>query len=129
MDIELPFTLEEILRGLDAEEWGPLSEAKDEDGEVRFLFVGTVFNIMPSGKYYHIGAMSNVTPCPTCGGDGCSECNQTGSLEVLADETFYRKVELLRREAEKRGRIISFENGDGDPCDLFFVEYRYTEST
>ena len=124
MDIELPFTLEEILRGLDAEEWVPMSEA--EDGEVRSLFVGTVFNIMPSGKYYTPWSMGNVTPCPTCGGAGCDECDQAGSLEVLADELFHRKVEMLRREADRQGRTVSFENGE-DPCDLFFAEYRYAE--
>lgn len=44
---------------------------RDEDGElVASLFLGTVFGLTPSGKYYLPFACSNVEPCPRCNGSG-----------------------------------------------------------
>lgn len=43
----------------------------NEEGEkVRSLYIGNVFQLMPSGKYYQPWARSNVTPCPRCKGKG-----------------------------------------------------------
>lgn len=36
------------------------------EGLVKSEFMGTVFQIMPSGKYYLPFACGNVTPCPQC---------------------------------------------------------------
>ena len=34
------------------------------------VFIGTVFSLMPSGKYYQPFACSNIDPCPACSGTG-----------------------------------------------------------
>ena len=41
-----------------------------DEGKCRMLFIGTVFRIMPSGKFYMPWACSNVEPCPRCKGGG-----------------------------------------------------------
>lgn len=63
----------------------------------KWEFIGTVFNLAPSGKYY--------MPWTT---------NQTAD-DVRKDEAFYAALDEV---AEKHGGYISA--GDGDPCDLFF---------
>ena len=54
----------------------------DDDRQmVQSVFLGTVFSIMPSGKYYMPWACSNVEPCEECKGEGwkgmttCEYCN------------------------------------------------------
>jgi len=59
-------------------------------------YVGTVFNVMPSGKYY-MPWSTNVT-----------------EREANLDEAFTDGMEAY---AFKRG--FWFENGEGDPCDMF----------
>ncbi len=52
----------------------------EEDGIVyKELYIGTVFNNLPSGKYYTCFANSNVNPCQTCKGTGVilnKHCNE-----------------------------------------------------
>ncbi len=62
-------------------------------------FLGTVMALYPSGKYYVAWACNNVT---------AGEVEKDGA---------YR--DAMEAEAEKHGGWI--ENGDGDPCDLFFA--------
>ena len=62
-------------------------------------FLGTVFTIMPSGKYYMPWACSNVT-----------------ESEATQDEAY---MLALERAAEKHGGWVM--SGEGDPCDLFFA--------
>lgn len=69
--------------------------------EKESCFLGTVFSIMPSGKYYMPWANSNVT-----------------ESEAYRDEVF---MEVLEEIAHKHGGYI--EAGEGDPCDLFFRRY------
>ena len=70
---------------------------KDFDGETRAeCFLGTVFGLMPSGKYY----------MPWC-------TNQT-SRDVIRDSLY---MEALEEIAEEHGMYIT--SGEGDPCDLF----------
>jgi hypothetical protein len=57
--------------------------------------------LCPSGKYYTPFACSNVT-----------------DAEAEADEEWY---EAAKAGLEAIG--ASLESGDGDPCDLFAVEY------
>ena len=52
-------------------------------------FLGTVFGLYPSGKYYQPWACSNVDPCPSCKGSGkskrvkdCATCGGSGSRVV-----------------------------------------------
>lgn len=64
-----------------------------------YCYLGSVFSVMPSGKYYTAWACSNAT-----------------EREAERDE---RYMEALEKVARKYGGWI--EPGEGDPCDLFFV--------
>lgn len=76
------------------------SESMWDKGEYfGYCYLGSVFCIMPSGKYYTPFACSNVT-----------------EREAERDE---RYMEALEKVANKYGGWI--ESGEGDPCDLFFV--------
>ncbi len=69
----------------------------DDDGNINgTTFLGTVFDLAPSGKFY-MPWTSNQTE------EDCDE-----------DEKFYAALDEV---AEKHGMYI--ENGEGDPCDLF----------
>lgn len=60
--MELGFDLEVALKELTTQE-------PDREGTVR-VFVGTVFSLTPSGKFYMPWASSNVAGCPGCHGTG-----------------------------------------------------------
>lgn len=64
---------------------------------VERMYLGTVFEIYPSGKYYTPFANSNVT-----------------KDEVKKDEAFLKQIEL---ELDTIGAYLV--SGDGDPTDLF----------
>lgn len=88
---------------------------KTGDGErVESVFLGTVFDIMPSGKYYMPWASGNVALCPRCKGKGCDYCGHLGSREAYEDELM---GEALEEEADRLGCFT--ESGEGDPCDIF----------
>jgi len=62
------FDLGAIRAELDASDW---EEDFDNPGtETRQVFLGTVFALTPSGKYYLPFACSNVDACETCQGTG-----------------------------------------------------------
>lgn len=61
-DIELGFDPKSVYDEL-------MGEEPDDEGIVR-VFLGTVFNLYPSGKYYTPYANGNVTLCPACNGSG-----------------------------------------------------------
>ena len=96
-----------------------------EGNKVQSVFLGTVLDLMPSGKFYLPFACSNVEPCPRCKGTGkhsiypqsCDLCQGMGSREVFEDELMN---EALERVAESYGCFI--ESSEGDPCDLFLVQ-------
>jgi hypothetical protein len=75
----------------------PISDGMN-DTPYYATFIGTVFAIMPSGKYYTPWACSNVD-----------------MEEAARDEIFREELESV---AEEHGGWI--ESGEGDPCDLFF---------
>ncbi len=58
---------DEVRKILDNQEWEP---DDDNDGERRCVYLGTVFGLYPSGKYYMPFACSNLDPCPACNGAG-----------------------------------------------------------
>lgn len=70
--------------------------------ETRSVFLGTVFALLPSGKFYAAFASGNVD-----------------DDEIKEDAAWRETVEA---ELEKLG--MYFTTGEGDPCDLFASEYR-----
>lgn len=74
-------------------------ETDYEGNTVGREFLGTVFALYPSGKYYTPFANSNVT-----------------EAEAAKDERFGAALEEI---AQKHGGWI--ESGEGDPCDIFFA--------
>ena len=89
-------------------------EETDDGERVESVLLGSVFSVMPSGKYYMPWANSNVDPCPRCKGAGCDYCGHLGSREAYEDELM---GEALEEEADRLGCFT--ESGDGDPCDIF----------
>lgn len=72
-------------------------EFNDYDTHYARYFIGTVFSIYPSGKYYMPWANSNVS-----------------LIEACKDSIFH---ETLQEKLEKMD--LWLESGEGDPCDLF----------
>jgi len=71
----------------------------DEDcDEYYAIYVDTVFNLAPSGKYYTPWARSNVT-----------------DKEGLIDEIWYEALQSVLCDKD-----LWAESGEGDPCDIFF---------
>lgn len=100
-ELELPeksediFVWEEVLRGLLSSN---CETDKTDDGlPYSYLYLGSIFNIMPSGKYYLPFACSNVT-----------------EAEVQADREFNKKLEA---QVDKHGLFLF--GGEGDPTDIF----------
>jgi hypothetical protein len=89
--------LKKIREELDKAEWEPM----EDDGCSRRIFLGTRMALTPSGKYYTSWANSNVT-----------------DKEAEEDEAWFEEVgvELATINA-------TLESGEGDPYDLFVVEY------
>ena len=84
-------------------------------------FLGTVFALTPSGKYYPPWANSNVDPCPRCkgtglqsGNDTCVWCQGMGSREAYLDQVWN---DTAQDRAGEFGLFLI--SGEGDPCDIF----------
>ena len=92
MGYEEEFDWEEIEKEIEnAEEF-----TDDEGNRRKEIFLGTVFSLTPSGKYYTPYANSNVT-----------------EEEAAKDEEWWKDIE---NECEKRNLYIT--SGEGDPCDI-----------
>lgn len=114
-------------------DWEPLP---DDDAWFKSVYLGTVFSLVPSGKYYTPWANSNVEICPRCADSGVLPCEEEypclseeefsgeGDIpedyhcEACQDTTWYQEVES---EFDDRG--WSLESGEGDPCDLYATIY------
>lgn len=66
--VEHGFNLKALRAELDAEDWEDDFEERGQ--QVRRVYLGTVFNLTPSGKYYLPFACSNADACHTCKGLG-----------------------------------------------------------
>lgn len=94
----LGMSLRTLKQKLSQKEW---EVCGDDYYIVRRLWIGTVFGVMPSGKYY--------MPWTT---------NQNQKDEQ-ADGSFLERLEGMLNRAG-----CGLENGEGDPCDMYVVEYR-----
>ena len=56
----------------------------DEDIREKWVYLGTVFSMMPSGKFYTPWACSNVEPCERCSGRGSIDSPTRGTLPESA---------------------------------------------
>ena len=101
---EAIFNLENLKAELEQAPWE--SDPCNPDMESRQVYLGTCFDLVPSGKYYTPFACSNVT-----------------EAEALKDEEWYEKAD---RELDAIG--ASIVSGEGDPCDLFVAQYREKEN-
>lgn len=92
------FYLDKVKESLsDAEPY----ESMGSEEPLKGFFLGTVFAVMPSGKYYMPFACSNVTE---------AEAEEDEAWRNQADE-----------ELDSIGAWL--ESGEGDPCDLFVVTF------
>jgi hypothetical protein len=120
-----------VREELDAEEWIEREQGIQE----RLTFLGTVFALYPSGKYYTPWACSNVDACQACQEasegpcDETSPCNDStgepltgeGHCEVCQDAAFSKALE---DEASAHGFFVT--SSEGDPCDILLGESRDT---
>lgn len=64
------FDKSKILAALASAEWED-EDSSDYEGEVKRVYLGTIFGLTPSGKFYASFACSNVAgDCPACNGVG-----------------------------------------------------------
>jgi hypothetical protein len=73
------------------------------------VFLGTVFSLLPSGKFYTLWANSNVSPCDHCEGTGklnfvvkCEHCEGKGHT-LLSQEQYDYNPELWDKKGYKVG--------------------------
>jgi hypothetical protein len=85
-----------------------------EDNTVRGLYLGSIFNNTPSGKFYLPFACSNVDACNICGGRGCGYCGHLGSREAFLDQIYQETLE----EALEAGGLY-YTSGEGSGEDMF----------
>ena len=118
--MESIFNLEKIRKELNSEDW-----IEGLDGKYRTVYVGSIFNMLPSGKVYTIFANGNLDVCSNCDGDGvklnkiCCICGGHGSEEAYKDSLWY---EQANKELESINCCL--ESGECDGCDLFVTEYK-----
>ncbi len=100
MSEESIFNIENLKEELEQAEWS--DDPCNPDMESKQVYLGTCFDLCPSGKYYTPWANSNVT-----------------EEEALKDEEWFERAD--RELDEIHASLIS---GEGDPCDLFAAQYR-----
>lgn len=86
------FDLDAIRKELDGEEW----ESDDALGgdQVRRVYLGSVLNLCPSGKYYMPWACSNVM--------GCAQCGGTGMLPIHPNRRVAKRMQARHKRIMKR---------------------------
>lgn len=67
-EVSLGFNVSKVRAAVDNAEWDV--DHENPDNQRRAIFLGTVFALSPSGKYYTAWASGNLAPCPTCRGHG-----------------------------------------------------------
>lgn len=87
----------EIRRLLDRELWE--TAPHDEDEEERSIYLGSVFSLTPSGKFYMPFACSNVAACDSCKGSG-----HVLNVKRRIHKKWIHAYERQRRLWQKRSR-------------------------
>ena len=100
------FDLEALRRELDGEEW---EDSDDSDMQVRRVYLGSVFGLTPSGKFYMPFACSNVM--------GCDNCKGTGHVDPPAKRRVVkrwakRQARTMRRYARRYGNVSGLYGRD-----------------
>ena len=101
----------------------------DEENDLWFAsyYLGSILNILPSGKYYVPFACSNVEVCETCAAAGHVPCTKENPCkhQDTSEDTEEYHCEACRdarwyEDAEKELDSIgaSLFPGEGDPTDL-----------
>ena len=80
---------DEIRKELDRTEWEDTGDHYE-----RMVFIGTVFNLYPSGKYYMPWACSNL--------DKCKQCEGNGMVEVKKHRRLRKKWLMARSQITRR---------------------------
>lgn len=86
---------------LDSTEW---EERLDGDGFERLCFLGSIFSLSPSGKFYAPFASSNVEPCEDCKG--------LGSIWVGKRRLENKARNRLKRDKRKVAKIRKARQGE-----------------
>lgn len=108
------------------------------DRSKRSVFLGSVMQLYPSGKFYTPYANSNIEPCEACANANDGPCDETSPCfgkewteplenpdnhcEVCRDMAYTKQLES---EAKEFGYYI--ESGEGDATDIFIVESKELE--
>jgi hypothetical protein len=95
-----------VRASLDGEPWEEVEPGRWE----RRVFLGTVFRLYPSGKYYTPWANSNVDPCPHCGGRGFVPARHQTRRRM---KKWQARMDRIRGLFVKRGYIGHPERIDG----------------
>jgi len=93
------FNYDVIKSLVEAEEWGPDFFGGEKDTESRQIFLGSIYSLYPSGKFYTPWAHSNVS-----------------EEEAIADEKWREEVDNRLSDI---GLCLIFDNDDA-----FAVEFR-----
>jgi len=119
------FDLED-LRG-ELEQAEP-QECFDGDGQEKSVFLGTVFTLTPSGKFYMPWACSNVEPCPTCGGCGEVDSPLAGHLPGSSLQALHHKAQEVDWQIRSLAMRFYGAACEGGWPDHVHVALRETES-
>ena len=99
-DLDLGFDPSEVRASVNSEDW---QESMFDDGqEQRGAFLGTVFALCPSGKYYTPWACSNVDPCPVCNGKGT--ISQGRMQDLVYDVLRFLQCEIVGQTIRNRDK-------------------------
>lgn len=101
--MESIFDLEDIRAELDSEDW---EDDIYNSNQRRSIYIGTVFSLMPSGKYYTPWANSNVAGCPCCHGEGSIPGHKSSRI----CKKNHSRYEKMMRLAVKRGRTYAIRH-------------------
>jgi hypothetical protein len=88
--IETGIDWEDIKQEMKSAEWQESFD--DPDRLEKHVFLGTVFALYPSGKYYMPFACSNLEPCETCNGNGTITNENSDPEKLVALYTIERQL-------------------------------------